>query len=243
MASGQRPAGTAVAGLLLCAVLGAARAADKPKYAAPAVETVAGAVKSVDEKCASLVVSSRGAENQPDKTLRKEPDAVVWSRSGEGCSFTSIGGKTLVLKAGANVVIRYAAAGSGNVIRWVIVRPESPRLRCIGQGGVAPAPDTLYAIDCDGIAPPECLYCPNPPYSSKAEKQKIAGDLMFRVIILPDGSVTDVQMMTGLEKSLEKNSIQTLRTWQFKPIVGPEGKAVFASSPVSVSFRLAPGRP
>lgn len=199
--------------------------------------TVMGTVKSADEACLSFVVSPSAENTSGDITLIRVPDAVQWTREGTSCAFTSIGGKRLSLAPGTRAFIRYVATDGRNTIRWVVVRPENPMHRCIGQGGVTPAPDTLFAIDCDGIPPPECVFCPNPPYSSKARKSGVAGQLMFRVTILPDGSVTDVEMTRGLEKGLDENSLKTLRTWRFKPIPGPGGKPVYASSPISVTFR------
>jgi protein TonB len=101
-----------------------------------------------------------------------------------------------------------------------------------GTGGGAFRPGT------GGVGYPACLYCPEPQYSEDARKAKFQGIVVLQVIIQPDGHATNIQVVKGAGLGLDEKAIEAVRTWRFKPAVGPNGTPVATITPIEVNFRL-----
>lgn len=101
-----------------------------------------------------------------------------------------------------------------------------------GTGGGAFRPGT------GGVGYPTCLYCPEPQYSEDARKAKYQGTVVLQVIIQADGHATDIMIVKGPGLGLEEKAIEAVRTWRFKPALGPNGKPVATLTPIEVTFRL-----
>jgi TonB family protein len=101
-----------------------------------------------------------------------------------------------------------------------------------GTGGGAFRPGT------GGVGYPSCLYCPEPQYSEDARKAKYQGTVVLQVVIQPDGRATDIRIVKGPGLGLEEKAIEAVRTWRFKPALGPSGKPVATITPIEVTFRL-----
>jgi TonB family protein len=101
-----------------------------------------------------------------------------------------------------------------------------------GTGGGAFRPGT------GGVGYPSCLYCPEPQYSEDARKAKFQGVVMLQVIIQPDGHATNIQVIKGAGLGLDEKAIEAVRTWRFKPAIGPNGTPVATITPIEVNFRL-----
>ena len=197
-----------------------------------------GRIQSLDDSCASFVVQSENEGENVEKTFARKPDGTLWSREADGCTFISLGGKKLLLRQGTRVNVRYAVEDQSNVVQWIVVLQEAPGQKCEGQGGAVPTPRTPYAFDCEGLPHPVCLHCPSPPYTHSARKHRVEGNLLLKVLISPDGSVSDVQVVHSLETSLDSSAVETVRTWRFKPFVGPNGVAISVELMVDVAFRI-----
>ncbi len=90
----------------------------------------------------------------------------------------------------------------------------------------------------DGIGYPVCAYCPDPPFTEEARKARLQGSVILNLVILPDGTPSEVQVIHGLGLGLDESALRTVRTWRFKPVVGPGGKPVSVEFSVEVNFRL-----
>ncbi len=101
-----------------------------------------------------------------------------------------------------------------------------------GTGGGAFRPGT------GGVGYPSCLYCPEPQYSEDARKAKFQGIVVLQVIIQPDGHATNIQVVKGAGLGLDEKAIEAVRTWRFKPAIGPSGTPVATVTPIEVNFRL-----
>jgi periplasmic protein TonB len=101
-----------------------------------------------------------------------------------------------------------------------------------GTGGGAFRPGT------GGVGYPSCLYCPEPQYSEDARKAKFQGIVVLQVIIQPDGHATNIQVVKGAGLGLDEKAIEAVRTWRFKPAIGPSGTPVATITPIEVNFRL-----
>lgn len=63
------------------------------------------------------------------------------------------------------------------------------------------------------------------------------GDTTVTMTVLTDGSVTDIQLVGSAASSMDEATLQTLKTWKFKPAMcGAE--PVVSDIEVVVSFRL-----
>ena len=89
-----------------------------------------------------------------------------------------------------------------------------------------------------GIGEPVCLYCPNPPYTDEARKARVQGTVLLEVVMLPDGRAGEVRVIRGLGLGLDESALKTVRTYRWKPLVGPGGKPVAVEFSVEVNFRL-----
>ena len=90
----------------------------------------------------------------------------------------------------------------------------------------------------NGIGYPQCAYCPDPPFTEEARKARLQGSVILNLVILPDGTPTQVQVIHGLGLGLDESALRTVRTWRFKPVLGPGGKPVSVEFSVEVNFRL-----
>jgi TonB family protein len=101
-----------------------------------------------------------------------------------------------------------------------------------GTGGGVFRPGT------GGVGYPACAYCPEPQYSEEARKAKYQGTVVLQVVITPDGRATNITVVKGPGLGLEEKAVEAVRTWRFKPALGPGGKPVAVSLPIEVTFRL-----
>lgn len=88
--------------------------------------------------------------------------------------------------------------------------------------------------DMKGAVP---LKTPDPIYPRSASENKLMGDTTVTMTVLTDGSVTDIQLVGSAARSMDEATLQTLKTWKFKPAMcGAE--PVVSDIEVVVSFRL-----
>jgi TonB family protein len=88
-----------------------------------------------------------------------------------------------------------------------------------------------------GVAPPTCIYCPDPPYSKEARNAKLSGAVVLQVVVDATGNVRDAKVVQSLGLGLDEKAIETIRTWRFKPAMR-NGSPVNVRMLVKVDFRL-----
>ena len=84
---------------------------------------------------------------------------------------------------------------------------------------------------------PHCTYQPDPSYTDAARTVKFRGNIVMRVIIGKDGLIADSQILKGAPFGLNKQALETVRTWRCQP-AEVDGQAVAAMVPIEVSFRI-----
>lgn len=89
-----------------------------------------------------------------------------------------------------------------------------------------------------GYSEPDCLFCPSPQFSDEAVKLKYQGTVLVRLVVTASGSTEDVQVIRNLGLGLDQQVIDAVRTWRWKPSIGPDGKPHAVSVVVEVNFRL-----
>ena len=89
-----------------------------------------------------------------------------------------------------------------------------------------------------GVGYPDCAYCPQPKYSEEARKAKYQGTVVLQAVITTDGRAIEIQVVKGPGLGLEEKAVEAVKTWRFKPAIGPGGKPVAVVVPIEVNFRL-----
>jgi len=113
-------------------------------------------------------------------------------------------------------------------------REAEPTRRVAPNG---PWPDvSVYGKNASGASP--CVSCPQPEYTDGARRRSIEGTVLLDVLIGEDGSVRDVVVEEGLPEGLTEQAVATVKTWRFRPFLGPDGKAMAAKTRVEVTFKL-----
>ncbi len=90
----------------------------------------------------------------------------------------------------------------------------------------------------NGYSMPSCLFCPNPQFSDEAVKMKYQGTVDVRVVVTASGNTEDIQVLRNLGLGLDQKVIEAVRTWRWKPSIGPDGKPHTVSVIVEVNFQL-----
>lgn len=101
-----------------------------------------------------------------------------------------------------------------------------------GTGGGA------FRAGVNGVGTPVCLYCPQPQYSDEARKAKYQGVVTLLVTVTTDGRAANISVVKGPGLGLEEKAIEAVKTWKFKPALGPNGKIANVIVPIEVTFRL-----
>jgi len=89
-----------------------------------------------------------------------------------------------------------------------------------------------------GFSEPVCIRCPQPAYTEDARKAKFQGTILVELTIGLDGHVEEVVPLRGLPYGLTRATVATVKTYQFKPPIGPDGKAVKVRITIETNFRI-----
>jgi protein TonB len=89
-----------------------------------------------------------------------------------------------------------------------------------------------------GVGYPTCAYCPDAKYSEEARKAKYQGVVLLQVIISADGRATNIEVVRGPGLGLDEQAVAAVKTWRFKPALGPNRAPVPTRIAIEVQFRL-----
>jgi TonB family protein len=78
---------------------------------------------------------------------------------------------------------------------------------------------------------------PDPMYPKSASEDKLTGNTIVAMTVLTDGSVSDIQLVGRAARSMDDATLQTLKSWKFKPAMCGTDPVV-SDIEVVVSFRL-----
>jgi TonB family protein len=156
-------------------------------------------------------------------------------------------------KMGASVVIMgsFAKAQEGIGISLTAVKTKSGETYALANGMVPiseeitaiagesiPAPKTEIAkAGVGGVGIPVCTYCPIPPYTEQARAAKYQGKVVLQVVITTEGRAANISVKKGAGMGLDEAAIQAIRSWKFRPAVGPDGHPVDTLVPIEITFR------
>ena len=105
-----------------------------------------------------------------------------------------------------------------------------------------PAPDSgadevTYEAGKNGIGRPSCLHCPPPEFPEAALRAKAGGNVTLRVIIDEDGRAADIQISKSGGPDLDKQAVEAVRKWRFKPALDKKGNPVRVFTVIEITFR------
>ena len=86
------------------------------------------------------------------------------------------------------------------------------------------------------LAAPVALEKSDPKYPQDAIKQNIEGEVVLYAIIRKDGSVDSIQVVQRLDPLLDRNAIEALAKWKFRP-GSRDGAPVDLEAVIHIPFR------
>jgi TonB family protein len=89
-----------------------------------------------------------------------------------------------------------------------------------------------------GYGTPICVFCPQPSFSREAVDAKIQGSIFIEAVISRDGRTQQIRVLHGLGYGLDENAREIVRTWRFRPALGPDGRAADVRMVIELAFRL-----
>jgi len=83
-----------------------------------------------------------------------------------------------------------------------------------------------------------CLYCPEPPYTEDARKNKLQGKMLLRVLVGEDGRAKQVRILQSLGLGLDESAEHAVYSWRFSPARDANRHAVAAWVTIETRFQL-----
>jgi bla regulator protein BlaR1 len=107
------------------------------------------------------------------------------------------------------------------------------------EGPVTSEPQSqVYQAGENGVSYATCAYCPNPKYSNQALKAHYEGAVTLQAVITAQGRATKIKVVKSPGLGLDREAVDVVKRWKFKPAVGPNGNPVDVEVPIEVTFRL-----
>lgn len=106
----------------------------------------------------------------------------------------------------------------------------------VGPGSGGGFGGGVYKIG-GGVSSPVPIFKPEPEYSEEARKAKFQGSVMLSIVILADGSTSNIKVIRPLGLGLDEKAIEAVMKWRFRPSM-KDGRAVAVNANVEVNFRL-----
>jgi len=125
---------------------------------------------------------------------------------------------------------------------FTLVEGAYRRLDCVGMGlgipgGVASGGPSAERIRIGGnVQAAKALYKAPPVYPEEARKKGISGTVRLRVIVAKDGSVKQLEVMSG-DPLLRQSALDAVRQWRYHPTL-LNGSPVEVDTAIDVIFTL-----
>lgn len=78
-------------------------------------------------------------------------------------------------------------------------------------------PGAILRRECEQLKNPVAISMPDPEYPHPAGGNSVAGIAVVAITVLKDGSVTDIQVVQNADPSINKATVDAVKTWKFKP--------------------------
>jgi len=88
-----------------------------------------------------------------------------------------------------------------------------------------------------GMAPPQRVSTPDPPFSDEARRAKYQGTAMLSLLVDKTGQVRNVRIVRPLGMGLDQKAVEAVSEWRFHPAT-KDGEPIDMPVNVEVSFHL-----
>jgi TonB family protein len=96
---------------------------------------------------------------------------------------------------------------------------------------------TVHNVSEPGVVAPRVLYKIEPPYTQDARDAKIAGTVVVRLEVDPDGRAHNLYIARSLDPGLDHNALDAISNWRFQPAM-KDGRPIAVNATIEVNFRL-----
>lgn len=111
--------------------------------------------------------------------------------------------------------------------------------RVSGDEFVSVPPSDAPQAGENGYTKPDCIYCPQPPYSDEAFQRKIQRSVVLSFVVGVDGRAYNIVVTKAAGWGLDESAVKTVRdTWRFSAPLGPDGKPASVRMLVEIDFHL-----
>jgi periplasmic protein TonB len=83
-----------------------------------------------------------------------------------------------------------------------------------------------------------CLYCPEPPYTEEARKNKLQGQMLLQVFVGEDGKAKQVRILRSLGMGLDESTERAVYGWRFAPARDAAKRPVATWITIETRFQL-----
>jgi|GraSoiStandDraft_4_1057263.scaffolds.fasta_scaffold899280_1 protein TonB len=97
---------------------------------------------------------------------------------------------------------------------------------------------TLLAGLAFGQSAPVPIFKPDPRYTDEARKAGIEGTVSVQALIDEQGIPRDPKVKRSLDKGLDEQAIETVKSWRFKPATSRDGKPISVAVTIEIVFKL-----
>ena len=104
-----------------------------------------------------------------------------------------------------------------------------------GNGAVEGIDGGPYA---NVVSPVVCLYCPEPPYTEEARKNKLQGKMLLQVLVGEDGKARQVRILKTLGMGLDESAEHAVYSWRFSPARDAAKRPVASWVTIETHFQL-----
>jgi periplasmic protein TonB len=88
------------------------------------------------------------------------------------------------------------------------------------------------------VSPVVCLYCPEPPYTEEARKNKLQGQMLLQVFVGEDGKAKQVRVLRSLGMGLDESAEHAVYGWRFAPARDAAKRSVASWVTIETRFQL-----
>ena len=88
-----------------------------------------------------------------------------------------------------------------------------------------------------GVTHPRIIYKIEPVYSDEARAAGIEGAVHLKAVVKSDGTLADIEVVTGLGYGLDEKAMEAIAEWRAEP-ARKNGSPVDAAARITVNFRL-----
>ena len=121
------------------------------------------------------------------------------------------------------------------------VELESPRTESLAAAPLAKTHQDfgaeVHQMSESGVVAPKQLYSPEPEFSEKSRREKMAGVVGIILAVGTDGLPRDLQIACSSVPENNENAVAAVKTWRFAPAT-KDGKPVAVAIEVDISFKL-----